>query len=151
VGSNPAGRAKFLQQLQRPEAIRFGPFHFSGTLAGTLRASRMIDASDTLFACFSSVIFGRRPNRSGLQLESCRRELWIAEHQPGIEGLAYTAPVYDEVTKPVLAPSAACIASVSRCACYSEQGLAWICRRVRALKILIQVFSIAGIAGGTAE
>jgi zona occludens toxin len=48
---------------------------------------------------------------------------WVAEHQPRVEGLAYTAPVYDDVTKPVRAPyPAACIASKVRCGCYSEQG-----------------------------
>jgi hypothetical protein len=48
---------------------------------------------------------------------------WVAEHRPRVEGLAYTAPAYDDVTKPVRAPHpAACLASKSRCACYSEQG-----------------------------
>ncbi len=48
---------------------------------------------------------------------------WAAEYRPRVEGLAYTAPVYDDVTKPVHAPyPAACIASKARCACYSEQG-----------------------------
>ncbi len=48
---------------------------------------------------------------------------WLAEHQPRVEGLAYTAPVYDDVTKPVRAPyPAACLASKMRCGCYSEQG-----------------------------
>ena len=48
---------------------------------------------------------------------------WIAEQQPRIAGLPHTAPVYDEVTKPVQAPyPAACIASVSKCVCYTDQG-----------------------------
>ena len=48
---------------------------------------------------------------------------WIAEYRPRVEGLAYTAPVYDDVTKPVRAPyPAACLASKARCCCYSEQG-----------------------------
>ena len=48
---------------------------------------------------------------------------WIAEHKPRVDGLAYTAPVYDDVTKPVRAPyPAACIASKARCSCYSEQA-----------------------------
>lgn len=48
---------------------------------------------------------------------------WIAEYKPRVEGLAYSAPLYDDVTKPVRAPyPAACIASKARCACYSEQG-----------------------------
>ena len=48
---------------------------------------------------------------------------WMAEQRPRINGLAYTAPVYDDVTKPVRAPyPAACLASKARCRCYSEQG-----------------------------
>ena len=50
---------------------------------------------------------------------------WAAAHVPRVEGLAYTAPVYDDVTKPTRAPfPAACIASEAqkRCQCYSQQG-----------------------------
>ena len=48
---------------------------------------------------------------------------WVARFQPRVPGLAYTAPVYDEVTKPVRAPyPAACIQSASRCQCYTQQG-----------------------------
>ena len=42
---------------------------------------------------------------------------------PRIEGLPHTAPVYDEVTKPVVAPyPAACISSATKCVCASQQG-----------------------------
>lgn len=48
---------------------------------------------------------------------------YIAAHAPRVPGLAYTAPVYDEVTKPTEAPHpAACIASYSRCQCYTTQA-----------------------------
>lgn len=48
---------------------------------------------------------------------------WVAEYRPRVEGLAYSAPVYDDVTKPVRAPyPAACVASKTRCSCYSEQA-----------------------------
>jgi len=52
------------------------------------------------------------------------REEYIDAHQPRIDGLAYTAPVYDEVTKPEEAPlPVACIDSVSKgCKCYSQQA-----------------------------
>jgi hypothetical protein len=45
-------------------------------------------------------------------------------HTPRVEGLAYTAPVYDEVTKPVVAPyPAATVMSASKgCRAYSQQG-----------------------------
>lgn len=45
------------------------------------------------------------------------------QHVPRVAGLAYTAPVFDAVTKPVEAPyPAACIKSPTRCQCYSQQG-----------------------------
>lgn len=48
---------------------------------------------------------------------------FLTLHRPRVEGLAYTAPVYDDVTKPVRAPyPAACVASNGRCRCYSDQG-----------------------------
>ncbi|MCK2088651.1 zonular occludens toxin domain-containing protein [Thauera aromatica] len=48
---------------------------------------------------------------------------WLREQQPRILGLPHTAQVYDEVTKVVTAPyPAACIASTTRCICYSQQG-----------------------------
>jgi zona occludens toxin len=43
--------------------------------------------------------------------------------QPRIEGLAYTAPRYDEQTKPTTAPyPAACLQMGSRCECFTQQG-----------------------------
>lgn len=43
--------------------------------------------------------------------------------RPRIEGLAYTAPAYDQVTKPTKAPyPAACVSASSRCQCYTQQG-----------------------------
>lgn len=48
---------------------------------------------------------------------------YAAAHTPRLEGLAHTAPIYDSVTQPQQAPyPAACIASVKRCQCYSQQG-----------------------------
>lgn len=48
---------------------------------------------------------------------------WFDARQPRVATLAHTAPVYDEVTKPVRAPyPAACVASKSRCQCYTQQG-----------------------------
>jgi hypothetical protein len=51
------------------------------------------------------------------------RAEWLGQYQPRVQGLAYTAPVYDEVTKPVVAPyPAACVYSSTQCRCYSQQG-----------------------------
>lgn len=48
---------------------------------------------------------------------------WVAERRPRIDGLPHTAPLYDEVTQAVRAPApVACVASATRCTCYTEQG-----------------------------
>ncbi len=48
---------------------------------------------------------------------------YVEKHQPRVEGLAYTAPVYDELTKPVAVPAiSSCIASASKCTCYTQQA-----------------------------
>jgi len=48
---------------------------------------------------------------------------WLADRVPRVPALAYSAPVYDEVTKPITAPyPAACASMGDRCRCYSQQG-----------------------------
>lgn len=48
---------------------------------------------------------------------------YVEKHKPRIEGLAYSAPVYDELTKPSSVPAiSACIASKSKCTCYTQQA-----------------------------
>lgn len=50
-------------------------------------------------------------------------EEWVEERKPRIVGLPHTAPMYDGVTQPVRAPfPAACVASATRCHCYTQQG-----------------------------
>lgn len=48
---------------------------------------------------------------------------YAGSFEPRIDGLAYTAPRYDDQTKPVTAPyPAACVSMGRRCACYTQQG-----------------------------
>lgn len=48
---------------------------------------------------------------------------WAQQYAPRVAGLAYTAPAYDDVTRPVRAPiPAACVQSATRCQCYTQQG-----------------------------
>lgn len=47
---------------------------------------------------------------------------YIAHYQPRIDGLAYTAPAFDKVMEVKTAPRpTACVASASRCQCYTDQ------------------------------
>lgn len=48
---------------------------------------------------------------------------YIDDRAPRVAGLAYTAPAYDEVTRPDEAPfPAACVESKTGCRCYSQQA-----------------------------
>lgn len=48
---------------------------------------------------------------------------YVASFTPRVEGLAYTASRYDELTRPVVAPfPAACLSMGKRCECYTQQG-----------------------------
>jgi zona occludens toxin len=48
---------------------------------------------------------------------------YVYERTPRIDGLAHTAPRYDEVTKPVTAPvPVACVSRSSGCTCYTQQA-----------------------------
>lgn len=63
---------------------------------------------------------GPLPGSRGVQVT---REQWLANQQPRVPGLAFTAPAYDSVTQPVRAPyPAACLQSATRCQCYTQQG-----------------------------
>src|SRR6185503_2096491 len=79
---------------------------------------------------------------------------WVAEYRPRVEGLAYTAPVYDDVTKPVRAPyPAACLASKARCGCYSDQGTRLdmpeaLCRQIVERGFYVAWDSTRSSAGG---
>lgn len=48
---------------------------------------------------------------------------WLQDRTPRIPDLAYSAAVYDEVTKPTVAPyPAACVTIRSECRCWTQQG-----------------------------
>lgn len=48
---------------------------------------------------------------------------YLETRKPRIADLPHTAPMYDEVTKPVTAPyPAACVQDAKRCLCYTQQG-----------------------------
>lgn len=62
----------------------------------------------------------RSPARS---IPANTREAWFASRVPRVPGLAFTAPVYDEQTRPVDPPiPMMCIEAKDRCTCYSQQS-----------------------------
>lgn len=59
--------------------------------------------------------------RNGIPRES--KAEYVAKFVPRVDGLAYTAPAFDDVTKPMVAPyPAACVMSAKRCQCYTQQA-----------------------------
>lgn len=51
------------------------------------------------------------------------RAQYFEQFEPRVAGLAHTAPIYDDVTKPVRAPyPAACVQMGKVCRCYTKQG-----------------------------
>jgi len=47
----------------------------------------------------------------------------VALHQPRVLGLAYTAPIYDQVNQVVVAPKPSmCVSSAALCTCYTSQA-----------------------------
>ena len=66
-------------------------------------------------------LVGRVPSAAPVHKETVAE--YVEKHQPRVEGLAYTAPVYDQLTKPSVAPAiSACLASKSKCTCYTQQA-----------------------------
>lgn len=62
-------------------------------------------------------------NQSGGPGPVKTRAQWLDERTPRIQGLAHTAPAFDQVTKPAHAPyPAACVVMRGECRCYSEQA-----------------------------
>jgi len=61
--------------------------------------------------------------RAGQQPQRMTKDEWIAQHKPRLSDFPNTAPKYDEVTKPAVAPyPAACIAMKDKCECFTQQG-----------------------------
>ncbi|HTD06240.1 zonular occludens toxin domain-containing protein [Undibacterium sp.] len=48
---------------------------------------------------------------------------YVYENTPRVDGLPFTAPKYDELTAPTVAPApVACMSTKSRCSCYTQQA-----------------------------
>lgn len=94
------------------------------------------DAPGSAAGAASAPAGGSRPPGGSNARPVLTRAEYVDQFEPRVTGLAYTAPVYDEVTKPVEAPyPAACIADAKRCQCYTQQATridvpAAICRQV---------------------
>lgn len=64
-------------------------------------------------------------SRGSGKAESMTVGQYLAAHQPRLPGLPHTAPIYDEVTRPKVAPwPAGCVAMGKHCRCYTDQGTA---------------------------
>lgn len=61
---------------------------------------------------------------------------YLARYQPQVEGVPESAPAYDDLTKPTVAPKPhICVASKAKCTCYTQQTTVYhttdqICRQI---------------------
>ncbi len=71
-------------------------------------------------------ILDKAGGESGEKKKHQTVEEWLADRKPRIPQLVYTAPLYDELTKPVSFPVVSMCTqrtdNLSECACYSQQG-----------------------------
>lgn len=69
---------------------------------------------------------------------------YVEQFQPRVAGLAYTAPVYDDITRPVTAPyPAACVSMGDKCKCYTTQGTSLETGKDLCLQIVSGGFYVA--------
>lgn len=83
------------------------------------------------------------PGAAGAQSNQARQvepqspQQYAEARTPRFEGLPQTAPVYDSLTVPVVAPyPAACVSSKARCTCYTQQGTRLATDRETCLQIV---------------
>jgi zona occludens toxin len=82
-------------------------------------AKTAVPATPGVVAMVSQGVAGKTPEKGHVMTVA----EYADSHKPRIEGLAYTAPRYDEATKPVNVPyPAACLSMAGRCDCYSQQA-----------------------------
>ena len=74
---------------------------------------------------------------------------FVFEHTPRMQDLPHTAPRYDEITKPTIAPlPAACVANQQRCHCWTQQATPMqvseeVCRHIVAQGFFVD-FNVHG-------
>lgn len=113
-----------------PKAVYIFVFALIGALLLFYFAFRSVTHSDDKKGSVDSSAapsLGSSPARSPALIPAQQyddgRAQYLMNHRPYIPSLPHTAPVYASVTQPIRAPvPAACVASVSKCQCYTQQG-----------------------------
>lgn len=104
-------------------AAIWGTWQMLGKSVDTAKAAAGGDAVSSILPGAGSANVATPPSARNQGPVRMTREEWIAQHRPRLADFPNTAPKYDEVTKPVIAPyPAACIAAKDRCDCYTQQG-----------------------------
>lgn len=87
-------------------------------MSGESEESKLMKAKSG--AAPGQIAYGTEGDRRARPLTTAE---YIQSYQPRIAGLDYTAPVYDELTKPKRVPvPAACVTFKGGCNCYTQQG-----------------------------
>lgn len=104
-------------------AIGFAAYRWQQRLTGGGEAVAAVPGPGVGSASGSVSQGGRVGARRGHEREVMTAGEYVSAHRARVPGLAYTAPVYDEVTKPVRAPMpVATIMMGDECRAYSQQG-----------------------------
>lgn len=98
----------------------WGAVHFMGSTLGKAKGNGATASAAAVPGGPASV----GPSRpAGKDTEPQTPAQYAASFQPRVNGLAYTAPRYDDLTKPQQVPyPAACLSMGKRCQCYSQQA-----------------------------
>jgi zona occludens toxin len=106
-----------------PVCAYFGYRHFMGSQSKAATGSALAPAVAGVVAGAAGP--ARPSGRPGGAPAPMTLEAYLVAHVPRIPGLPQTAPAFDELTKPSIAPfPAACVESARSCKCWTQQGTA---------------------------
>lgn len=134
--------------VRRPWLVYAAVPLFLGVGGGVWYVKHRVDATMNGETTKTSPVSGRvtsGPIQGAANGESrvpLTKQEYVQQYQPRFEGMTHTAPVYDELTKPVDVPIiAGCVASArTGCKCYDQRG-----NRYQATDAICQQFMNGGI------
>lgn len=92
-------------------------------VAAFQKTTAVREAQNKGIAAAESAVSAAPGGRGGAASEPLTAAQYVASFQPRLPGLSFTAPRYDKLTEPTDAPfPAACMATASRCECYTQQA-----------------------------
>jgi len=119
----PAGRKDSIKHHWAFDTSVYGLYK-----SAELHTMKRIDVSKAAAASSSSMSGAKQIASTGARKSDdfdpvADAKKYVFMQTPRVQGLLYTSPKYDELTKPSAVPMpAACIDTANRCQCYTQQG-----------------------------